>query len=102
MSDETLRDWVSRISGISNLTEETLSAFVGTDISFQKLDLTEREWVIFLLYFVITKRAYSKGFASRDFSKRDKMLLIAYQNLFSTLLKTLEFETEVYDLFDLI
>ena len=102
MSEETLRDWVFRISGISELDESTLSAIVGTDISFQKLDLSEREWVIFLLYFVITRRAYSKGTASCDFSKRDKMLLIAFQNLFSTFLTTLEFETEVYELFDLI
>ena len=93
---ESLADWTLRISGLDSFSGENIERFIEASVPFDSSGLSKEEWVVFVLYFAITRRSFD----GKVLSKRDVMLVKAFQEVFTGLLKTLEFNFDVYWLYD--
>lgn len=80
-----------RISGMSDLSVDTVSAMVGTKVP-DAHGLNEEDWVTFVLYFVVTRRL----FESKPLSQRDKMVIKVLQDIHSNMVKKLTITEDIH------
>ena len=80
-----------RISGMPDLSVDTVSAMVGTKVP-DTHGLNEEDWVTFVLYFVVTRRL----FESKPLSQRDKMVIKVLQDIHSNMIKKLTITEDIH------
>lgn len=94
MSDEELEleSWLVRIAGVSDLSIDSLKGIVGSDSIPEDHGLDKREWLLFSLYFIISRRLFS----DKELSSRDVMLIKSFQDLVTGIVKTLEIREDIF------
>ena len=93
MSDvDELEAWLLRLSGLKDLSVLSIGEMIGLKSFPEDNGLSREEWVLFSLYFIISRRR----FKAVSLDSRDVMLVKSYQDLVTGIVKTLEIREDIF------